>query len=428
MNVEIGLWLFMVYSVLGWVLETVFCAIKHGKFVNRGFLNGPVCGIYGVAMLLMSVFLQDLQGNWLFMFIGCMVTSSVVELLGGMALEHLGAGRWWDYSDKRFHLGGYVSLQSSLIWGFLGIVCMTWVNPALVWFFDLIPSLIQTIVILTFAVIFCVDLLGSWITIRQIHHPSKISNAGKKLDNFTQELGQQIVSRVVKRLEKAHPKSMQIRKRKEKTVFAQGCGYQKLFMLMLIGAVLGDVVETIFVWLTSGVWMSRSSLVWGQFSLVWGIALAGGTAMLYRYRSRSDSFLFIFGFVVGGVFEYFCSVFTELAFGTVFWDYSDYPFNLGGRINLLYCFFWGIAGVVWLKKLYPVLCRWIEKIPMKLGSWMVGVLTVFMVINMAVTSCAMSRYTQRVDGIAADNVVEQWIDETFSDEWMENRYQNLKFI
>ena len=48
MNVEIGLWLFMVYSVLGWVLETVFCAIKHGKFVNRGFLNGPVCGIYGV--------------------------------------------------------------------------------------------------------------------------------------------------------------------------------------------------------------------------------------------------------------------------------------------------------------------------------------------------------------------------------------------
>ena len=150
--------------------------------------------------------------------------------------------------------------------------------------------------------------------------------------------------------------------------------------------------------------------------------------MLYRYRSRSDSFLFIFGFVVGGVFEYFCSVFTELAFGTVFWDYSDYPFNLGGRINLLYCFFWGIAGVVWLKKLYPVLCRWIEKIPMKLGSWMVGVLTVFMVINIAVTSCAMSRYTQRVDGIAADNVVEQWIDETFSDEWMENRYQNLKFI
>jgi hypothetical protein len=65
---------------------------------------------------------------------------------------------------------------------------------------------------------------------------------------------------------------------------------------------------------------------------------------------------------------------------------------------------------------------------MKLGSWMVGGLTVFMVINIAVTSCAMSRYTQRVDGIAADNVVEQWIDETFSDEWMENRYQNLKFI
>ncbi len=165
-----------------------------------------------------------------------------------------------------------------------------------------------------------------------------------------------------------------------------------------------------------------------QFSLVWGLALAGGTAILYRYRDRSDGFLFCFGFLAGGVFEYFCSVFTELAFGTVFWDYSGFQFNLGGRINLLYCFFWGIACVIWLKKLYPVLSRWIEKIPRNVGTVMVWALSIFMVVNMAVTCGAMIRYSQRTNDMPAENAVESWLDMAFPDEWMQQRYQNLKFV
>jgi uncharacterized membrane protein len=168
--------------------------------------------------------------------------------------------------------------------------------------------------------------------------------------------------------------------------------------------------------------------VWGQFSLVWGVALAGGTAMLYRYRHRSDGFLFLFGFFAGGVFEYFCSVFTELAFGTVFWDYSDYPFNLGGRINLLYCFFWGIAGVVWLKKVYPLLSDWIERIPQRLGKVLVWGLSVFMAVNMAVTCAAMARYSHRSQEVPPQNAVEYLIDIVFDDQWMEKRYQNLQFV
>ena len=87
-------------------------------------------------------------------------------------------------------------------------------------------------------------------------------------------------------------------------------------------------------------------------SIVWGLAIAAVTVLLYRYRQRSDRFLFLMGTVLGGAYEYLCSVFTEIMFGTVFWDYSKIPFNLGGRINLLYCFFWGIAAVVWFKELY----------------------------------------------------------------------------
>ena len=90
-----------------------------------------------------------------------------------------------------------------------------------------------------------------------------------------------------------------------------------------------------------GYWMSRSSVVYGPFSVVWGLACALLTAFLYKYKDKSDRYIFGYGTIVGGAYEYLCSVFTELLFGTTFWDYSDIPFNLGGRINLLYCFFGG---------------------------------------------------------------------------------------
>ena len=198
-----------------------------------------------------------------------------------------------------------------------------------------------------------IDLVGSYLAMAQIRKYPRIAEANDRIDDLTQKLGRRLVARVIRRLDKAHPKSLGERKRKKKTVFAQGCGYQKLFMLMLIGSFLGDVVETAFVWLTSGVWMSRSSVVWGPFSIVWGLAIAAATLLLYKYRDKSDGFLFLIGTFLGGVYEYFCSVFTELVFGKVFWDYSSYPLNLGGRINLLYCLFWGIAAVVWMKILYP---------------------------------------------------------------------------
>lgn len=156
--------------------------------------------------------------------------------------------------------------------------------------------------------------------------------------------------------------------------------------------------------------MSRSSLVWGPFSIVWGLALALVTWFLYKYKDRSESFLFLTGTFLGGAYEYLCSVFTEIFFGKVFWDYSKLPFNLGGRINLLYCFFWGIAAVVWFKKVYPFLSGLIEKIPVRPGKIITWILTVFMCCNMIVSSAALMRYDQRAQGVEAQNQIEKWVD------------------
>lgn len=170
--------------------------------------------------------------------------------------------------------------------------------------------------------------------------------------------------------------------------------------------------------------MSRSSLVWGPFSLVWGGAIVLATVLLYKDRTKPDWHIFLVGTLLGGAYEYACSVFSELAFGRVFWDYSNIPFNLGGRVNLLYCFFWGIAAVVWLKYLYPLLSGLIEKIPLRAGKVITWLLIVFMAVNVSVSCLALVRYDQRSNGIGPDNAVEEWIDEHFDDGRMERIYPN----
>ena len=236
-------------------------------------------------------------------------------------------------------------------------------------------------------------------------------------------------SLVNRRLERAYPRERTAGEEKElKTAsaegFAAGCSFYKIFLLFVIGCVLGDLTETVFCRITAGVWMSRSSLVWGPFSIVWGLAIALVTVLLYRYKDSSDRFLFLMGTVLGGAYEYLCSVFTEMMFGTVFWDYSKIPFNLGGRINLLYCFFWGIAAVVWFKGLYPVFSRWIERIPAKAGKPLVWLLIVFMTVNMAVSFMALWRSDERSRGVAAEAYWQQVMDERFGDDRLVRIYPN----
>ena len=187
-------------------------------------------------------------------------------------------------------------------------------------------------------------------------------------------------------------------------LFAEGCSFYKLVSLFFIGAFLGDITETIFCLLTTGILMSRSSVVYGPFSIVWGLGCALLTLFLYRYRNKSDRYIFMAGTFLGGAYEYVCIVFTELVFGTVFWDYSGFAFNLGGRINLLYCFFWGIAAVVWLKMIYPLLSGLVEKIPPKAGKLVCNCLIVFMIFNMILSSLALARYTERNTVLSADGM------------------------
>lgn len=226
------------------------------------------------------------------------------------------------------------------------------------------------------------------------------------------------------RMIKAYPNLV---KEDKEEVFAAGCGFYKLVSLFFIGAFLGDVTETIFCRFTMGRWMSRSSVVFGPFSIVWGLGCAILTWILYRYREQSDRRLFLCGTILGGAYEYICSVFTEIVFGTVFWDYSKIPFNLGGRINLLYCFFWGFAAIIWMKVIYPFLAKWIEKIPIRIGKPLCMIMVIFMSINILLSGLALDRYSKRHDGLPAESGIAELMDDWFPDPYMERVYPNIKF-
>ena len=423
------LYLTLFYGFLGWVLETAVAATKQKKFVNRGLINGPVCVIYSVASFLMTVGLSELTGFWL--LLGAGIYATVIEWIAGHWIERAYKERWWNYSSRKWNLDGYICLSMSVFWAILGFVIVRWGNPFLVQFYQLCPPLLIHLVLWIAVGILGLDALASYILARgKSGKLDKWEAANNQIAKVSARLGKWIAVRVDNRIHRAYPQAKSstcdTAEPKDKAVFAKDCDFYKIVMLFFIGAFMGDITETIFCRITAGVWMSRSSVVWGPFSIVWGLAIAAVTAMLYKYRDRGDGFLFWIGTLLGGAYEYFCSVFTEIVFGKVFWDYSGMPFNLGGRINLLYCFFWGIAAVVWFKALYPPIAKWIEKIPVRAGTLMTWILIVFMAFNMVMSCGALVRYQQRGQGVEATEEWQQWMDEHYEDEVMERIYPNAK--
>ncbi len=425
------LWLFFLYSFLGWLLETVTSAIKHKHFANRGLVDLPFCILYGSAAVFISIFCKELDGIWL--FTGSIIFATVFEWIAGHFIEKMYHERWWDYSDIKFNLDGHICLRMSLIWGALGLIIIKWGNTLSLQLFKLIPQAPRFIFLSVVSILLFFDILATLLILSgRSKHEARWIAVDNRLSNITYRLGNRIYHRVDARIKKAYPSSEKTIAssispsviNSASTVFAAGCGFYKLVWLLGIGSFLGDITETIYCRITAGAWMSRSSVVWGPFSLVWGIAIAGATALLHRYRSKSDRFLFLTGTLLGGAYEYVCSVFTELAFGKVFWDYSTYPFNLGGRINLLYCFFWGIAAIVWMKHLYPKISGLIEKIPMKTGKILTWIFIAFMSVNVTVSSLALARSTERANSIPATRPWQQVMDKYYDDVTLQQIYPN----
>lgn len=137
--------LFTVYSMIGWTAETLLCSVAVGKFVNRGFLSGPFCPIYGFGGLLISAALGPVQDNLPVLFLSAVVLTSALEYLTGFALETLFHAKYWDYSTRRCNLQGRVCLGNALAFGLGGVLTLRVLQPVLLMLIGLIPPLLQAV-------------------------------------------------------------------------------------------------------------------------------------------------------------------------------------------------------------------------------------------------------------------------------------------
>lgn len=420
--VDLGLYL-LAYSFLGWCSEVLYYAVARRKFCNRGFLTTPFLLSYGAAFDLMILTLPALTGRYWLQFLFTLAIVSVTESFADYLNRRLGPAVNWGTERDRILGGSIQGLMISAVVAAAYYVVYLLAHPLLLGVVTLIPQSVKTVVVIAVFTLIAADFVGVLFTLRTggaraYEHREANSSEGRIAGKLT--------AAVWRRLQRAYPGIQEMAPEEQGTyIFAKGVCLDKLVWVFLTSALLGDIIETFWCGLVNGQWMSRSSVLYGPFSFVWGLGAVVLTVTLQRLAHRDSFFVFAAGFFIGGTYEYMCSVFTELVFGTVFWDYSHMPLNIGGRTNVLFCFFWGVLAVFWIKAAYPRMSRLIEKLPPlsgKVATWFVVVL---MVCNGLLTCAAMTRYNTRVLVPEPSNSFEAFLDRQYGDSFMERRWPNM---
>lgn len=196
------LWLFFIYAFLGWCTEVSYAAIKTGRFVNRGFLNGPVCPVYGFGAVIVLWVLEPLKENFLLLFLGSVVLTSLLEWLTGFVLERMFHQRWWDYSQEPFNLSGYICLRFSIAWGIACLFAVRLLHPSVLWCVRSVPYPVGVGLLVLFSATMAVDLAATVRTIawmnRQLSQLDELAAGIKEMSN---ELGANLADRVLDAVE-----------------------------------------------------------------------------------------------------------------------------------------------------------------------------------------------------------------------------------
>ncbi len=162
--IEWFLWL-IAYSFIGWAYESLLCSIEQLKFVNRGFLNGPICPVYGFGALVSIFFLYQKTDNLLILFLAGMLLTCTVEYFTAVLLEKLFHAKWWDYSHYRFNLQGRVSLLGAVVFGTLSVLLLKYVHPFVSGMLAQLPTRTRLVLAL---VLFTLLLLDLYVTVRHL--------------------------------------------------------------------------------------------------------------------------------------------------------------------------------------------------------------------------------------------------------------------
>ena len=228
---------------------------------------------------------------------------------------------------------------------------------------------------------------------------------------------------------------MKYNKNKEETpktkIFAQGICFKKLFIIFIIGCLFGNYYEMILNlvrhYLRDGsfFWEVRRGFIYGPLSPVYG---AGAVLMTMAFAEKNYKWhqILIYGSLLGGSFEYIISFLQETFIGTVSWNYTKYPLDINGRTTIPIMFLWGMICVVFIKLIYPMISKYIEKIPYKPGIIITNILVVFISLDAFISFTAVIRQTLRREGYPPYSIIGEICDKIYTDERLKKAYPNMK--
>mgnify|MGYP002772186464 FL=1 len=197
-------WIFIIYAFIGWCTEVSYAALDRGIFVNRGFLNGPYCPIYGCGVVIVVAVLTPLKENLLILFIGSFLLTSILEYITGYLLEKVFHNQWWDYSDKPFNIHGYVCLKFSIYWGLACTFIMDVLHPIIYKGITLMPHIPGVILLCIIMTVFFVDCGITVATILKFNKRLKVMDEmAERIHKLSDEIGENIYENVTDIVEKS---------------------------------------------------------------------------------------------------------------------------------------------------------------------------------------------------------------------------------
>lgn len=212
--------------------------------------------------------------------------------------------------------------------------------------------------------------------------------------------------------------------KQKKEVFAKGICFEKILWVFLIGSVFGVIMETIISYFQFGDFQSRKGLIYGPLNPVYGFGTIIFLVFLIKYKNPVK--VFFGGMLLGGGFEYGCSLLQEKIFGTTSWNYSNHAFNIDGRTSLFIMICWGLLALLFVFIIYPPISDKIEKIPVRIGHGLSVILVIFLIVDCSISISACLRQSERAMGIEASNSIDVFLDKHYPDKRLNEIFQNAR--
>lgn len=200
----------------------------------------------------------------------------------------------------------------------------------------------------------------------------------------------------------------------------------KIFWIFVIGSVFGFFAEMLYALVYTRTLEVRQGLIYGPFIQIYGIGAVAYYILISKIQEPTKAFFA--GMAMGGILEYLCSFFQEIFFGTISWDYSNLFMNLNGRISLLYCVYWGIIAVLYLKVIYPIFVKMEPLIEKKSIRVVTIFFVLFMTFDIIISCMAGNRQKERRKNIPSDGPVDEFLDKAYPDELLDKIYNNKKDV